>query len=133
VLAISTEITQERQRREELRAAEERFRGVADNLLGGLVVVNEQGIVQIVNPAAERITGWTKQELVGQPLSVLLPEGVSDLKEFYAAAREKGLGKRTEWELRRKDETLVPFELSLFEFRAGGEYYLGGSIRELRR
>ncbi len=133
ILAINTDVTEERRHREERRTAEERFRGVVDNLLGGLIVVNARGDIEIVNPSAERITGWPRTELVGQPLAVLLPGTVGNLEEFYAAAKQKGLGKRTEWELRRKDGTIVPFELSLFEFQAGGEYYLGGSMREIRR
>lgn len=129
ILQINSEITAEREQREGLRAAEERFRAVAENLLGGLIVVNENGIVEIMNPAAERITGWSAAELIGQPLARLLPPDVGPLEEFYADAKAKGLGKRTEWQLRRKDGALVKFELSLFEFRAGGKYYLGGSMR----
>jgi PAS domain S-box-containing protein len=132
ILEINSEITEERRQREQLRAAEERFRAVANNLLGGLIVVDDRGIIEIMNPAAERITGWTAGELVGQPLAQLLPPDVGDLSAFYAAARSKGLGKRTQWTLRRKDGTLVPFELSLFEFHTGGKYYLGGSMREIR-
>jgi hypothetical protein len=57
---------------------------------------------------------------------------VGDLQEFYARAREIGMGKRTQWQLLRKDGAIVPFELSLFQFSLGGRHFIGGTFRELK-
>ncbi len=131
VLEINSDITGQRLAREQLREEEARFRAVADALLGGLIVVNDEGTIEIANPSAERITGYSRSELVGQPLSVLLPPGVGDLEQFYARAREVGMGKRTRWQLRRKDGAIVAFELALFRFRLGGKHFIGGTFREI--
>lgn len=131
VLEINSDVTSQHVAREQLREGEARFRAVADALLGGLIVVNEEGIIEIANPSAERITGWSRAELVGRPLSLLLPPDVEDLQQFYARARERGMGKRTQWRLRRKDGAIISFELALFQFWLGGKHFIGGTFREI--
>src|SRR5512142_556995 len=60
ILKINSDVTEERRARERLRVAEERLRAVVDNMLGGLLVVDEKGCITEMNPAAERLTGWSR-------------------------------------------------------------------------
>jgi PAS domain S-box-containing protein len=117
---------------EALRASEAHTRAVVDHLMEGLIVVDEKAVVRAMNPAAERIFGYTAAELVGRPLAVLVPETVSgDTSTFLREAHRRALGHITEWEGRRKNGEVFPFELSLFEFRTPEGQRLGGSIRDV--
>jgi PAS domain S-box-containing protein len=133
ILKINSDVTEERDALERLRVTEERLRAVLDNMLGGLLVVDQKGRITHMNPAAERLTGWVRTELIGQPMAVLLPARVADLSAFYADVRERAMGRRSEWDLKRKDGTLVRIELSLFQFHAAGEWFVAGNMREIQK
>lgn len=100
---------------EALRASEERIRALLDNMLSGLFMADSGGILELVNPAAERMFGYTSAELVGKYLGTVLslPPG-SDPHVFLREVLRKALGKVTELEGRRKNGEIFPFELSLF-------------------
>jgi PAS domain S-box-containing protein len=88
--------------------------------------------VRAMNPAAQRVFGYKAEELVGQPLALLVPESVApDPSLFLREARRRALGRITEWEGRRKNGEVFPLELSLFEFRTPEGRRFAGSIREI--
>ena len=65
----------ERERAEAgLRRSEERFRALVDSALDAVVILNEEGTIQLVNSNTEELFGYTRDELLGQPIEDLLPE-----------------------------------------------------------
>jgi PAS domain S-box-containing protein len=117
---------------EALRASEARTRAVVDNMMEGLILVDEKSVIRAMNPASERIFGYRKEELVGRPLTLLVPESASSHPLFFLReAHARALGRVTEWEGRRKGGEIFPFELALFEFRTQEGRWFGGSIRDL--
>ncbi len=115
-----------------LRESEASTRAVIDNMLGGLIVIEPSGFIELVNPAALQIFGYTREELVGQHLALLVPpQAGPDPRVFLKAARGKALGNITEWEGRRKNGEVFPFELSMFEFTTHTGRHLAGSIRDI--
>jgi PAS domain S-box-containing protein len=123
----------DRKRAEEaLRASEARTRSVLDNMLEALVVVNEDSVIEAVNPAAEKTFGYPAAQLVGQHLKTLLPRGrMPDAEGYLRDARKRALGKVTTWEGRRKNGDLFPFELSLYEFTTAHGRSFAGHVRDL--
>lgn len=117
---------QERQRTEEvLRASEARYRAIFGHMIGGMLTFDGLGRIESVNPAAERMTGYREDELIGQSLVLLLadvPESDSD--GFLRQAHRSSIGKVTEWRGRRKDGEIFPFEGALFRFETpeGGRF-----------
>ena len=100
-------------RNEELRAdSEARFRAVADAAGDAIICGDTEGRVTYVNRCAEAMFGWKAPDVVGKPVSVLVPE-------------ELGVGPRTEATGVRRDGTEFPLELSLapLEGRDGIEGY----------
>ncbi len=115
-----------------LRASEALTRAVVDNMMDALIIVDEKSIVRAMNPAAERVFGYTSEELVGRPVARLIPESVAqEPLVFLREGRRRAMGRITEWEGRRKNGAVFPFELSLFEFRTPEGRRFAGSVRDI--
>ncbi len=117
---------------EALRASELRTRALLDNMLSGLFMADLEGILELVNPAAERMFGYTSEELVGKYLGTVLslPPG-ADPRVFLQGVLGKSLGKVTELEGRRKNGELFPFEVSLFQLETPEGRRFAGSIADV--
>jgi PAS domain S-box-containing protein len=115
-----------------LRDSEAGFRAIIENMLGGLIVIEPSGFIELVNPAAEQTFGYEKDELVGKHLALLVPpQAGPDPRIYLKAAAGKALGRITEWEGRRKNGEVFPFELSMFEFQTNTGHHLAGSVRDI--
>ena len=108
IYAAARDITQTKLVEHELRRSEARTRSIIDNALGALITTNECGAIESVNPAAERIFGYTAAEMIGRTVGEFFDR-------FDSAA---ALGRVTECPARRKDGETFPCEVSLFEFYA---------------
>ncbi len=102
----------------------------------GIITLNEQGLVTSFNPAAERLFGYEAREVVGQPLTILMPERYREPhRKGLERARSTGrLGIiRQPFELQglRKDGGEFPLELSFTVGQSGTERFYTGIIRDI--
>lgn len=72
-LAIETDITGRRQAQEALRAEKEMLTSTLASIIDGVIAVDAQQRVRLVNPTAETLTGWTHESALGQDLATVLP------------------------------------------------------------
>jgi PAS domain S-box-containing protein len=101
-------------------------------MMEALIIVDDEIVIRAMNPAAGRIFGYAAEELVGQPLALLVPESLMENPAlFLREAKRRSLGRITEWEGRRKNGATFPFELSLFEFQTPEGRRFGGSLRDI--
>ncbi len=117
--------------------SEARIRTILNTVHDAIVVIDERGRIFGVNPAAERMFGWTEAELQTQTVSVLMPEPFSTEHDGYIAAYRRTrvpriLGQVREVQGRRRDGTVFPLELTVDEARlAGGGLMFAGVLRDL--
>ena len=118
---------------EALRVSEASNRAVIDNMLTGLITTDERSVIEIFNPAAEKLFGYSASEIVGRRLSMLLPLGAAqEAAGFLRQAREKALGQVTEWPARRRNGEIFTMELALFEFQTPDRRrHYAGSVRDV--
>jgi PAS domain S-box-containing protein len=114
-----------------LQVSEDLTRSVVDNMLEGLIVADERGIIESVNASAERIFGYGPHELVGQSVKILLPRSVKEATSYLQDARERSLGRVTEWEGLRRNGHPVSVELSLYEFITPAGKRIAGHVRDI--
>ena len=96
------------------------LRSILDSADDGIVIIDERSTIQSFNPAAERIFGYERSEVIGNRVEVLMPdpyrsEHESYLTAFFSTGRKKAIGTRREVKGRRKDGAEFPLELSVAE------------------
>jgi PAS domain-containing protein len=70
---------------EALATSEAHMHALLEAAVDGIVSIDEQGIIQLVNPAAERLFGYSAQELIGQNISLLMPSPYREDHDRYLA------------------------------------------------
>ena len=104
------------------------LRAIVNTAVDGIITIDEQGIVQDFNPAAEEMFGYTKEELDGKIMhTVLAPVHYHDqyqqgLDEFIKTGRGNAIGKTVELEGRRKNGSVFPVELSISAIQMEGQW-----------
>ncbi|WP_263144052.1 response regulator [Pseudomonas sp. RIT-PI-AD] len=108
------------------KMAEERFRLVVEASPNAIVLVDSKGHLALVNRQAEQMFGYTRQELIGQPVEILLPmplrEGHVKLRQdFLDNPEPRRMGKNRELFGLRRDGHMIPLEVGLSPIRSGQE------------
>ena len=101
----------------------------------GVVVVDAAGRIEMVNPAVETLFGYPPDDLVGQPVEVLVPEDVRDAhlhnREMYVSTpRPRPMGAGLELHGLRRDGTTFPIDVSLAPVIVGGQRRFGAFVRD---
>src|SRR5215831_1724062 len=100
-----------------------------ENATEGIILSNNEGKIVMVNPAAQRVFGYTEDELVGQPIEVLLPERTRPqhhgLREnFYQHPQNRQMGHGRDLYGKTKDGKEIPVEVSLSFYRREEELFV---------
>jgi PAS domain S-box-containing protein len=101
-----------------------------------MVVVSSEGRIVLVNVQAETLFGYAREELVGQPLELLIPEALrgshaQHLARYFASPVRRAMGSGLELLARRKDARLVPVEVSLSPVRTAAGVSVTAAIRDI--
>lgn len=104
----------------ELKENEAKLAGILDTADEAIISINEHQIIQIFNQGAERIFGYTADEVLGQPLSILIPESYHAIHQHHIAtfrgpsnASKRMVGSGGEIWGRRKTGEIFPAEASI--------------------
>ncbi len=114
-----------------------RLKAVVDTAVDAIVVIDERGVVQAFNKAAEGIFGRAADEVIGRNVSMLMPEPDAArhdgyLERYRATGERRIIGIGREVAGRRKDGSTVPLDLSSAEWRdARGRRFFTGMMRDI--
>ncbi|MDO8315869.1 MAG: PAS domain S-box protein [Rugosibacter sp.] len=136
---VFRDVTGEYATQQALRDSASQIQAILNTVVDGIITLHARGsIVETVNPAAERMFGYTAAEISGKNFSRLIPELNRDQHngngslEYYSAsaeARASGLGREVVG--RRKDDSLFPLEMAVSEMWLGGQRYFTGILRDI--
>ncbi len=119
-----------------LRASETRIRAVTNSVADAIITIDEQGIIDTVNPAAENLFGYRAEELSGNNINILMPQPDRDQhNEYISSYLETGdtriLGVTRELVGQRKDGSLFPMELAISEMLMDDKRHFIGIMRDI--
>ncbi len=111
-----------RQADETLRKANEAVKAVVEASPAAIISLDDAGLVRMWNPAAERLFGWTAEEVLGGPLPFVPPEERENLKSIVARASRGEPVTNVESRRQRQDGSWIDIQLSVAPaFDAQGE------------
>ena len=121
---------------EDLKKSETYLRAVLDNVLDGIISIDNTCSVETFNPAAEKIFGYSAQEVIGRNVKMLMPEPFRSHHDMYVqnylrTGFRKLIGIGKEVEGLRKNGRQFPLDLAVTEMRVDGRRKFIGIVRDI--
>lgn len=135
ILAI--DFTERERLRRRLITESRRSSTVLDTAVDGIITIDEHGIIQSFNRAAERMFGWRAGEVIGRNVRVLMPEPDRSrhdgyLRHYLETGERHIIGIGREVTALHRDGSQVDVELAVGEFSDEGQRYFTGFTRDIR-
>jgi diguanylate cyclase (GGDEF)-like protein/PAS domain S-box-containing protein len=129
IVGISRNIT-------EHMLAEKKFRGLLESAPDAVVVVNKNGIIQLINSQMEKMFGYARSEIIGQTVDMLVPTGFQEIHQrhrarFFADPRLRPMGSGLDLHSFRRDGSEFPIEISLSPFETEEGFLVIAVIRDI--
>jgi len=118
------------------RESEEHYRAVAEAATDAIITIDSDSTILVVNPATERIFGYSSEEMIGQPLTMLMPDYLRHLHTAGITRYMETGRKHIAWAAVQlpglhKSSAEIPLELSFAEFTNDGQRFFTGIARDI--
>ena len=133
---IVRDITEQHRAEAALRESERRMRAVLDSAVDSIITIDERGTMESLNPATERLFGYSASELIGRNVKMLMPEPYHSehdgyLQNYLRTGRPRIIGIGREVTALRKDGSTFPMSLSVSEVPLGSRRLFTGIVHDL--
>jgi PAS domain S-box-containing protein len=130
------DISLHKQMEETLRESEMRFRSVVQSAIDAIILADSDGNIISWNKGAQTIFGYEEEEVLGKPLTILMPERYREahlkgLERVRRTGKSSYIGKISELHGLRKNGSEFPLELSRAAWKVGDKTFYGGIIRDI--
>lgn len=130
------DITRDKAAQDALVEAEERYRVIAETASDAVISIDGTSKILYANPATEAVFGYRPEELIGQSLTMLMPEAqqtghLAGIQRYIETGRKRVNWRRTETFGRKKDGTEINIQISFGHHRSGDDHYFTGFIRDV--
>jgi len=136
VMATIHDISRRKQAEDALRESEARLRAIFDTAVDGIITIDERGLIERFNPAAENLFGYTEAEVIGHNVSMLMPSPYHQAHDGYLAnyrqtGEKKIIGIGREVVGLRKDGSTFPMDLAVGETQQSQRRMFTGTVRDI--
>ncbi len=101
-----------------------RFAAVVNNAMDGKIILGSGGLIESINPAGEKIFGYSKDELIEKNIKVILPEPYTDEKHISAVKGQETIGYK-------KDGTVFPVDINVTSFEIEDDKFISITVRDI--
>jgi two-component system sensor kinase FixL len=136
VLATIHDISGRKAAERALQESEARMRAIVDSAVDAIITIDEHGMVDRMNPSAQRLFGYTEAQMAGCNVAQLMAQPHRALHDGYLAnylrtGEKKVIGTGREVEGRRQDGSVFPMELTVAEMQLGQRRMFTGIVRDI--
>jgi two-component system sensor kinase FixL len=119
-----------------LSRSRERMSAIIETAAEAIITIDQVGIIELFNPAAEKIFGYTSHEVIGKNISMLMPEPYqhehdSYIQNYITTNNAKIIGIGRELLGKRKDNTVFPIWLSVTQYYQDEQLFFAGFIQDI--
>ena len=130
------DVTTGKKAEQALRASELRFRGILESAPDAMVIADAQGRIVLLNAETERLFGYRREELIGQPVEILVPQRFrgkhpQHRQEYAAHPLTRTMGAELDLWALRNDGTEFPVEISLSPLETSEGMFITTAIRDI--
>ncbi|SMD36011.1 PAS domain S-box-containing protein [Reichenbachiella faecimaris] len=117
-IKITRDTTDTHEYSEKLKRSEAKFRNLLESAPDAMIVVNREGIIELANQQSEKMFGYTREEIQGNLVEILIPNRLSlnhhkHRQDFFSSPKVRGMGANMDLLATRKDGSEFPVEVSL--------------------
>jgi len=112
-------------------------KAIVDSAIDGVIVIDSHGMIESVNPAAEKLFGYSAEELINNNIKMLMPAQFYSkhneyMKNYKSSRHQKVIGTRRDIEGQCKDGSKFPIEIAIGEINVNSELKFVGTVRDIR-
>ena len=138
VVKFASNVTERIRIQNDLKDAEARLQAILDNVLDGIITIDDGGIIASINPAAVKMFGYEVGDVVGRNVKMLMPEPDrsahdSHLADYRPGAPTRAIGVGRELEGLDSSGRVFPMELTVTDFAFRNQRMFVGLIRDITR
>ncbi|MBT8326846.1 MAG: PAS domain S-box protein [Bacteroidia bacterium] len=115
-----------------------KYQSIFETAIDGVIVIGNRGLIEEINSSALALFGYTKKEVIGNNVSMLMPEPDKSSHDQYISNYQKtrkpkiiGIGREVEGQ--RKDGSIFPFRLAVSEYEVDNKKFYTGIIHDLTK
>lgn len=121
---------------ESLEASEERFRSISESAGDAIISIEGDGKIIFWNSAAEKIFGYSRDEILGKQIMLLMPQRFrkdhqQGMNRVISTGKSRLIGRTSEMVGLRKDGREFPIELSISSWKTNDELFFTGIVRDI--
>jgi PAS domain S-box-containing protein len=136
-IKVAARTTELEQTNTELLTKQEELRSVVFHMVDCVITIDDKGIILSANPMVEKIFGYTLDEVLGQNISMLMPEphrGAHDgyIENYRRNGQARIIGIGREIEGLHKNGERIALDLAISEYSVHGERFFTGTLRDIR-
>ncbi|WP_374434225.1 PAS domain S-box protein [Tabrizicola sp.] len=136
ITGVTRDITHERQASDQLRRAAQHTEAILNNVVDAIIAIDTEGRITSCNRAAERIFGYSAQQMIRKSISMLMPADHAAqhdryIRSYLDGAPARMMGRVGKLEAVRANGEVFPIELAITEVEAGDGRFFMGIIRDV--
>ncbi len=115
-----------------------KLEALLDAAVDAIITIDRHGLIQSINPSAERMFGYRQPELLGENVKCLMPDPWASehddyIEHYHQTGKKRIIGIGREVEGKRRDGTTFPMHLSVSEYEVDSRTFFTGIIHDLTR